>query len=70
MCVSECVRYIYAYVRAPMLGLSKEAWATNLCEDLGAGGHWIMCFTKHFNDYKLDIVETFFSTVPLANEDV
>ena len=70
MCVSECVRYIYAYVCAPMLGLSKEAWAMNLWEDLGAGGHWITCFTKHFNDYKLDVVETFFSTLPLANEDV
>ena len=39
--------------------LSKEAWVADLWEDLGGGGHWTPCFTRYFNDWELELVETF-----------
>ena len=30
---------------------------------LRSRGYWILCFTKHFNDWELDVVRIFFSTL-------
>lgn len=44
-----------------MMTLSKQAWVTNLLEDLGVADQWNLCFYQHFHDWELDIVETLFS---------
>lgn len=30
-------------------------------DDTGGMGHWTLRFTRHFNNWELDIIETFFS---------
>ena len=43
------------------LALSKEAWVADFWDDTRGMRHWTLHFTRHFNDWELDIIETFFS---------
>lgn len=40
---------------------SKEAWVAYYWDDTGGMGHWTLRFTRHFNNWELDIIETFLS---------